>query len=280
MEKFWLEVLAEIVAAAIIAVIPLIMLWIRVSRRQRELATFFGLSSAARQVQIKLSRYVPAKTEEILPGGAFSTGWTSETVSIDEFQGAQAISNLFRRAWALPSLSSILDGLTGNERGYGRVEVHIDPVDPDPSWSTPGTLVVMGTGAKESNLLASRFLGEPADPDYSVYTFIKDPDKGRAFERLQVRGYAPQSFFAADWSNDEHQHELALLQRVTLSDGKVVFLCAGKDSPGTMMVARYLADNWRDLLVRHRDRKQGDFANLYVFSHDSPSAPRLLDSVV
>jgi hypothetical protein len=45
----------------------------------------------------------------------------------------------------------------------------------------------MGTGAKESNELAARLLG--SDPDRSTFRFVKD-DRGRAFERLGVRGFS------------------------------------------------------------------------------------------
>jgi hypothetical protein len=136
----------------------------------------------------------------------------------------------------------------------------------------------MGTGAKQSNMFASRFLGEFPDPDHSVFRFTKDPERGRAFERLAVRGYAQRFFYASEFDSDHSKRELAVLQRITLSDGKVVFLCAGKDSPGTMMVSQYLADNWRTIFARYKDHKNGDFARLYVFSYDSPSTPELLAS--
>jgi len=150
---------------------------------------------------------------------------------------------------------------------------------PPPPLRESHSFVVMGTGAKESNTLASRFLGESPDSDYSVFRFAKDPARGRAFELLPVKGYLQRFFFADEFESGPLKGELAVLQRITLERGKVVFLCAGKDSRATTIVARYLADNWRILLSQHKDRRNGDFANLYLFSHESSAVPRLLASV-
>jgi hypothetical protein len=276
MQSFWLGVIGNIVAAFIIAIIPILLVWARVSRRQRELTTFFGLSSTIREVHVVLSRYQPVVKDEELASGARSTGWTGETVSVEEFRGAQAVANLFKKSRTVPSISSIIDTLTGDGPGYGMVSVRVEPDSPELSWGRSNTFVVMGTGAKESNMFASRFLGELPDAHHSVFRFAKDPARGRAFEVLPVRGYAQQFFFASDY---EPGDELAVLQRITLAGGKVVFLCAGKDLSGTTKVARFLADNWRVLLAHYKNQSNGDFANLYLFSHESPSDPRLLVSV-
>jgi hypothetical protein len=279
MESFWLGVVGNMVAALIVAVIPILLVLARVSRRQRELATFFGLTPAVRAVRVVLSTYQPAVTEEHLASGATSTGWTGETVSADEFRGAQEIERLFTKSWTVPSVSSILDGLSGNGRGFGAVSAKIEPHSADLSFGNPYSFVVMGTGAKESNAMATRFLGANPDASYSVFRFAKDPDRGRAFERLPVKGYAGQSYFASEYESGPQKGELAVLQRITLESGKVVFLCAGKDSEATTIVARYLADNWHILLSRYKNQENGDFANLYLFSEESPTAPKLLTSV-
>ncbi len=279
MQSFWLGVTGNIVAALIIAIIPILLVWARVSRRQRELATFFGLNSTVGEVRVILSTYQPVVTEEQLASGARSKGWTGRTVSVDEYKGAQEIVSLFNKSWTIPSISSIIDGLTGNGRGFGVIEVDVEPDSADVSLRGPCNFVIMGTGARESNMMASRFLGEDPDGDHSVFRFAKDPIRGRAFEVLPVKGYAQQVFYAKDYESGPQKGELAVLQRITLERSRVVFLCAGKDSEATIMVARYLADNWHTLLARYKNQRNGDFANLYLFSYESPSVPRLLTSV-
>src|ERR1700730_6020778 len=96
-----------------------------------------------------------------------------------------------------------------------------------------GTMVILGTGAGNSNPLAEHFLGTH---EKSAFRFVKQ-NNVRAFERLAIRGTAPLTISA----NDHVGWELAVLQRITTSEGRVVFLCAGKDAPGSRMAAEYLA---------------------------------------
>ena len=119
--------------------------------------------------------------------------------------------------------------------------------------------MLLGTGAKESNRLAEELLG--GDADHSVFRFVKD-EKGRAFERMAVRGFSEEKFYAAKYA----PAELAVLQRSTMGDGRVVFLCAGNDAPGSRMAAEFLASNWMALYEEFGNRHNGDFARLLAFN--------------
>jgi hypothetical protein len=262
-ESFFVGIAGNIVSAALIAIIPVAAIVIILNRRQREIAGFFGLNSQVRQVQILLSRYKPEAQTEHLSSGAESKGFTGETVAVEEYQGAQAIARLFESRWIVASVASVITKSLEGGRDYGSVQVSVMP-GPEPK--RPGhkvplphaaTVVLMGTGARESNELAEQFLG-PAG-DRSVFRFVKD-DNGRAFERA-ADGYTRETFYASRYEPGQ----LAVLQRATMPDGQVVFLCAGKDVSGSRMVAEYLAENWKKFYEQYNGRHNGDFARLYVF---------------
>jgi hypothetical protein len=250
----------NVVSAIVIAVVPLSIIVAMSNRRQRQIASFFGLSPNARMIHIFLSRYQPTVVPEPLAGGAFSKGYTNETVAVDEFQGAQAIGALFDSKWVVASVSSIMSEYLMGRRDFGRVEVHVNTVPKRPTY--PGgesTVILMGTGAKESNGLAEELLSGTSA--HSVFRFIKDSEEGRAFERMAVRGFSLERFYAVSYQ----PRELAVLQRVTMSNGRVVFLCAGKDVSGSRMAAELLSENWLSLHNYYSGRDNGDFARLYAF---------------
>jgi len=282
-QNFLIGILGNIASAVVIAIIPLTIIVVRTNRRQRHLASFFGLSPGVRAIHVLLSRFQPEKDVEQLAGGVPSSGYVGETVAVDEFLGAQAVRDLFDATWVVASLASIMDGLMSGKRDFGRIDVTVSPVaspetSPETSRETSpvippatGTIILMGTGAKESNELAEELLG--GDPHNSVYRFVKD-ERGRAFERMAVRGYSELKYYASDYPADE----LAVLQRVTAKDGRVTFLCAGKDVSGSRMVAEFLAWNWDSLYEEFRGRNNGDFARLYAF-RQSFRAATIVDTV-
>jgi hypothetical protein len=260
--NFLIAILGDVTSAIIIAIVPLSIIMARTNRRQRQIAAFFGLTPSVRTLHVLLSRYRPEREIERLADGAPSSGYVGETVAVDEFIGAQALRDLFDSKWIIASFASIIGGSISGKRDFGRIDVTISPVTDPANRPTTGTVVLMGTGAKESNWLAAELLG--VDAENSVFEFVKDGD-GRAFRRLAVRGYSTEIYHAADYDS----HELAVLQRATMKDGRVIFLCAGKDVAGSRRAAEFLSANWKSLHEEFGGRNNGDFARLYAFSRSS-----------
>jgi hypothetical protein len=257
LQAFILGIAGNLISALLIAAVSALALIFVFNRRQREIASFFGLNSRVREVQILLSRYLPEVQEESLDSGAASVGWVRETVAVDEFRGAQALARLFESNWIVASLASVISSSLLGGRDTGSVRVFVTPAPEPPTRPRGATIVLMGTGARESNELAEEFLG--MDTEYSVFKFVKD-DNGRAFER-RAEGFTKEIFYASNYAPGE----LAVLQRATMPDGQVTFLCAGKDAPGSRLAAELLATTWRTLHEEYNGRHHGDFALLYVF---------------
>jgi hypothetical protein len=138
-------------------------------------------------------------------------------VAVDEFRGAQTLRDLFDSHWVVASFWSIFNSSVSGRRDFGTIDVMVSPVPKPAVHPSNGTVVLMGTGAKESNSLAEE-------------------------------------------------------------DGRVVFLCAGKDAPGSRMAAEFLALNWRSLHEEFGGRNNGDFARLLAF-HNSAKDSTILSSV-
>jgi hypothetical protein len=114
------------------------------------------------------------------------------------------------------------------------------------------------------------FFGEH---EKSVFSYVK-VDGYRRFVRKAGNGNAA----TFESVRDHPEETLAVLQRITLTDGPVVFLCGGADDKGTMRVAGYLAENWNTLYADHR-RGGGDFAQLLAFPLDPDKPPLQFSSV-
>jgi hypothetical protein len=266
MQEFLLGIVGSLISAVIIAAGPIILGVIWLNRRQRQLAEFFGLNSSIREVRILLSRYWPEGNSEVLRTGVESLGFRGETVAVDEFRGAQDIEKLFDSGWIVASLASVIGGSLIGRRDFGSIRVSVSPVASDrPEKST---VVLMGTGAKDSNRLAAEILGP--DARHSIFRFVKD-EHGRAFERMAMHHFPQEKFYASKYEPGE----LAVLQRITMADGTVTFLCAGKDAAGSRMAAEFLSANWALFYEQYHSQNNGDFARLYVFSH-SAEEPQLL----
>lgn len=271
MFDFSLAILENLVSAVVIAALSVLVLIGLSRRRTRHLGAFFGLGPGTRSILIILSRYQPmAKTVE-LPEGEQSVGYRDETVPASEFQGALKLLELLDSKWLIASFRTLVEGLFTGELGFGKVSVKIIPVPQEELGRGRGPMILMGTGASDSNSISEVYLG--GEVRCSAYRFVKHEGE-RAFERVAVRGYSPAKYYAKDYS----PAELALIQRYRNADGSVVFLCAGKNVGGSSIAAEFLARNWNDLYDEFGGSDRGNFARLYTFS-GSPAEFNIVDTV-
>lgn len=269
MHDLLVGVLGNLISALIIGLGALAFIAGAARRLRPEMIEFFGLRPSM-TVNILLSHYIPAFDAALLPGGAVSTGWIRETVAMDEYRGAEALRDFFDTNRVLISVMSVFEALANGRRGLRTVRAVITTAPHSISLPDRGTVVLLGTGARDSNKLSEFYLGTH---EKWVFRFIKGSDGVRAFERRETTGGSAPIVIKA---NEHEGWELAVLQRITGSDGRIIFLCAGKDAPGSRMAAEYLAANWFDLYASGPKNGNGDFCHLYRFKGTYEVYERLL----
>lgn len=269
MNEFLLEISSNLVSAALLGVGALAVIVLATKRVRRDKARFFGLQAKG-EVRLVLSRYKPSYETRTLHDGSVSTGWTGETVAIDEFLGAEALKNALGANRLAISLTSLLNNLITGERKLNVTNVVVEPTPADEVMPPGGTVIALGTGANRSNYVAELFLGQHQS---SIFEFVKI-DGVRAFRRIEVKGKKASLVVS---SADHPGWELAVIQRITLPNERVIFLCSGKAAPGSRMAAEYLAHKWQDLYTKADGADtNGDFAHLYRFKGSYESAELLL----
>jgi hypothetical protein len=272
---FSLGVSENLVSALIVAILSVLALLGLSRRRTRHLGAFFGLGSGTRRILIMLPRFQPMAETTALPDGEQSVGYTEETVTATEFQGALVLRDLLDSKWLIGSLGALAEGLFTGQLALGRVSVSILPVS-QVEWERErererGPVILMGAGANKSNSISEIYLG--GDDKRSAYRFVKHGGE-RAFERIAAHGYASGIYYAKSY----WPAELVLIQRHKGADGMVVFLCAGKNVSGSRIAAEFLARNWNDLYGEFGGSSGGNFARLYTFS-GSADEYQIVDTV-
>lgn len=271
MLNFSLGVSEDLVSALILATLSVLALLGLSRRRTRHLGAFFGLGPGTRRILIMLPRFQPMTHTVPLPDGEQSVGYTEETVTANEFQGALVLRDLLDSKWLISSLGTLAERLFTGESGFGKVSVSIVPVSKQELGRERGPVILMGSGANNSNSISEIYLG--GDDKCSAYRFVKHGGE-RAFERIAARGYASGIYYAKTYQ----PAELVLIQRYREADGRVFFLCAGKSVFGSKVAAEFLAKNWNALYGEFGGSASGNFARLYTFS-GSTDDYKIVDTV-
>lgn len=253
-ESFWLSILANGLTTTIYIALALAVLggfWIL---DRRHLLAFFRLSSGERRLTVLTSRL------EITQGSVQASeplvpGYIGPAIVRMEYLGAEAIAQLFWpvliphmptrwRQWVLERTPRV-----------SGVNVTIDTCPLDRDLLPHGTVVLIGAGIYNS---ASKYYLDEHPGGFfrfkwlesgaSVVEVLRGPRSGQS---LRGRGAGNAS------------RELAIVQAITDTErNRVVLLCVGSGTSSTFGAARYLAENWRQV---HRRAKNRDFGLVLSF---------------
>lgn len=258
------DLAVNLFSAVVIAFLALVLVVAFARKVRRDKRRFFGLTDS-NDVIIALSCYRP-KTEPVTTDdGSRSVGYQDDTVAVDELTAALALDKLFNSSEVSVTIKSFVRALVTGSRTFEPIRPSLRTFK-DKAIPQVGCLIILGTGAHSSNELAAYFLGEH---EKSVFSYEKIEGR-RLFHRRAGNGKAELKLAVTD----HPKHSLAVVQRITVRHGPVVFLCSGADNHGTMRAAEYLAANWSNLYAKHW-RFGGDFAQVMAFDRESGQASEL-----
>lgn len=260
---FWSDVATNVVASALYTILVasgVVSLSVLVLRRHRgRLFAVLGLDSRAPVLRVYVSRL------DVLPGGSQGTdgrlalGFVGPALMQLEYQGARQICRLLEEPFLkiLPDVFRRL--LEGRGRYLADVEVHID-VSPPPerrqSVQAHGTDSVVLLGSD----VYSAVVRDIYRDDATFVRFVSE-GTGDVFDASRT-DHADPTFairLEGKWHTIEARaagRELGVIQRVTLSSGRRVLMCAGVSASATRGSAEYFASRWAEL---HKEFDQDDF---------------------
>ncbi len=277
-DQVWTNVVANLVAAALLAFVPLVIAVALLLRKRHRLFDFFGVSDPERGVAIYVSR-LQIKPKGTTGVGPITTGYIGPAITRAEFMGARLVQNLFEARIVARVPRTLRQVLR-------RLDVALEVVLPTINLSDEGPAAAAAVPAlarthADSAAMSNQsivIIGSPVYNLLSAHHFAVEscpfrfdsidlPEEDRTGTRRTERIFRRRE--GSDWVSIPgrgHNKELGVILR-TRGDGCTVFLCAGLGSSGSYGAVRFLVEEWPALRSRYRD---GDFAICLEFPNQEP----------
>ena len=256
MKEIAINLVSDLVSITLFAIFwAVVYLWF-FWRRKKSCLHFFGVQNEPPNICIYLSRLA------VKPGGTTSlestkSGYSGLAIVKPEYDGALLIQEQLQSK-ILAFLPKTLQEWLGQSSAILKilnVSIKISPSLPLQNGIFSNNLLILGTGVYNS--LAQYYLKDFLPHHRNRYFFYEKNSEGERVIGIRQKGLEDTLIKGRSYGN-----EIAFIQRInddfTQKDFEItVFICAGLGSSATYGSVRYLAENWRDLQRKFKDKEFG-----------------------